>query len=84
MAKLTQQEEIDRSRSAQADASNQDYICQTADNAETKKIFAAKSKTSLKSKTSKSPTKSSGRYGKGKKNNTSRLSQKSQETGDEG
>jgi len=80
MAKLTQQEEaIDKSRSEKADASAQDYICQTADNAETKKIFDAKSKSksSLKSKTSKSPTKSSGRYGKGKKTNTSRLSQKS-------
>lgn len=85
MAKLTNPiDDIDASRSAIPNASAQDYNCQTAGNPDTKKISQHKSKSTFKS--SKSPSKSkksNGRYGsKGKGGNTSRLSQKSAETGD--
>ena len=83
MAKLTNPiDDVDASRSAIPNASIQEINCQTAGNADTKKIFQNKSKTTVRS--SKSPSKSkksTGRYGSKGRGNTSRLSQKSVETG---
>jgi hypothetical protein len=77
MAKLTNPIDDVVSRSVLPQGSQQEINCQTAENFDTKKILPSlKSKTSLKSGKSKSPKKSTSRYGKKKLNetNTSRLS----------